>query len=81
MQGIHPLRSYRKSRTPKLSQAGLAEQLGVARQTVLRWENYERKIDLPLVAEIERKTGIPAKELRPDLEELVNGNREIEGVV
>jgi transcriptional regulator with XRE-family HTH domain len=64
---VHPLKAYRETQTPKMSQAALAKRLGVARLTVLRWETGERKIDpsnLPAVAE---KTGIPAKELRPDL--------------
>jgi transcriptional regulator with XRE-family HTH domain len=69
MQDIHPLKAYRETQTPKLSQAGLASKLGVARLTVLRWETGERKIDPSLVPAVAEKTGIPAKALRPDLAE------------
>lgn len=69
MHGNHPLRIYRESKTPKQSQDALARHLGVSRLTVLRWENNQRKIDENLLPEIEQKTGIPAKELRPDLVE------------
>lgn len=63
----HPLRRYRDTQTPKLSQAGLADKLDVARLTVLRWENGERKIDKALLTRVSQITGIPAKDLRPDL--------------
>lgn len=45
--------------------------LGVARLTVLRWENDQRRIDASLLPTITEKTGIPAKALRPDLAELL----------
>lgn len=67
MQGIHPLKVYRETQTPRLSQAGLASKLGVARLTVLRWETGERKINPSLIPKVAERTGIPAKELRPDL--------------
>lgn len=67
MQDIHPLKAYRETQTPRLSQAGLASKLGVARLTVLRWETGERKIDPSLIPTVTERTGIPAKELRPDL--------------
>lgn len=67
MQDVHPLKAYRKTQAPRLSQAGLAKKLGVARLTVLRWETGERKIDPSLIKNVTEKTGIPAKELRPDL--------------
>lgn len=69
MQHVHPLKTYRSTQTPRLSQADLAKELGVARLTVLRWENGERKIDPSLIPAVTEKTGIPAKELRPDLVE------------
>jgi transcriptional regulator with XRE-family HTH domain len=80
MIDTHPLRLYRENHTPKLSQEGLAERLGVARLTVLRWESGMRKIDRALVSEVSKKTGIPVKDLRPDLlselEELLGGCRQ-----
>lgn len=67
MHRDHPLKIYRLSKEPKQSQEALADELGVARLTVLRWETGERKIDENLLPKIEEKTGIPAKDLRPDL--------------
>lgn len=67
MTGIHPLRTYRQTQTPKLSQEALAKKLDVARLTVVRWENNQRKIDDDLLSKVAERTGIPAKELRPDL--------------
>lgn len=67
MAEIHPLRTYRKSHNPVLSQADLARALGVSRLTVTRWETGERKIGPSKIPVVTKKTGIPAKELRPDL--------------
>lgn len=70
MEG-HPLKVFREKQTPPLSQGDLAGLLGVARETVTRWESGARKIDeakLPIVSE---KTGIPPGDLRPDLAELM----------
>lgn len=67
MDDIHPLKAYRGAQSPRLSQAGLAKKLGVARLTVLRWETGERKIGPSLIPTVTQRTGIPAKELRPDL--------------
>jgi transcriptional regulator with XRE-family HTH domain len=69
MDGKHPLRKFREGQTPAMSQAGLAKLLKVSRPTAHRWETGARKIgidSLPLVSE---KTGIPKRELRPDLAE------------
>lgn len=70
MQEVHPLRTYRESRDPKLSQAALAALLGVDRLTVVRWETGVRRIDQDKLPEISSKTGIPAADLRPDLARL-----------
>jgi transcriptional regulator with XRE-family HTH domain len=67
MNGISQLRAFRRNHEPKLSQAALAERLGVTRLTVTRWESGARKIDPDLVLVVAAETGIPAKELRPDL--------------
>jgi transcriptional regulator with XRE-family HTH domain len=67
----HPLKAYREAQSPPLSQAALAKQLGVDRVTVARWEIGKRRIDTSSLPEISAKTGIPAKELRPDIAELM----------
>jgi transcriptional regulator with XRE-family HTH domain len=67
----HPLTKYREEN--QLSQPELARLLGVGRSTVHRWEAGGRKIKPELVPAVSEKTGIPAKELRPDLELLLGG--------
>jgi transcriptional regulator with XRE-family HTH domain len=67
MGTIHPLRAYRESQQPPLSRAALADRLGVGRPTLFRWESGSRKIDEKLLPTVSERTGIPAKELRPDL--------------
>lgn len=67
MENVHPLTAYRTSQEPPLTEADLARKLGVGRPTIHRWENFKRKIDTALLPRITEKTGIPAKELRPDL--------------
>lgn len=67
MVGTHPLQVYRASR--QLSQEQLGRELGVSGVTVSRWENKTRFIGPKILPFVSAKTGIPAKELRPDLAE------------
>jgi transcriptional regulator with XRE-family HTH domain len=69
MENVHPLTAYRASHEPPLTEAELARKLGVGRPTLHRWEKRQRKIDSKFVPLVSEKTGIPAKELRPDLVE------------
>jgi transcriptional regulator with XRE-family HTH domain len=73
----HPLRKYRQDH--EMTRAQLADKLGVGRPTVFRWESGTRKIDESLLPRITERTGIPAKELRPDLlkrhEEMFGGSQ------
>jgi transcriptional regulator with XRE-family HTH domain len=66
---VHPLESYRKQRG--WSQATLARYLDVNRATLNRWERFERQVGRESVPSISRKTGIPARELRPDWAEAI----------
>jgi len=59
----HVLTSYRNGR----SQVWLAKQLRVTKATVSRWESGRRKIAINLLPKVARITGIPKKDLRPDL--------------
>lgn len=61
----HPLAQWRHQN--ELSQEACAKQLGVKRTTVARWETGARKIDQARLPRIVKKTGIPARQLRPDL--------------
>jgi transcriptional regulator with XRE-family HTH domain len=65
-----PLKAFRKSRNPPLSQQQLADLLEVDRVTVARWETG-RRIDDKLVPRISKVTGISRAKLRPDLAELM----------
>lgn len=68
MDAIHPLKTYRKQE--KLTQKGLADLLGVKRETVARWETGLREpADDNLVA-IAEKTGIQPPALRRGLAKL-----------
>lgn len=61
MQGIHPLREYREARG--ITATKLAVDLGVKRNTIWRWENWERHIDPALWDRIHALTGIPKDRL------------------
>jgi DNA-binding transcriptional regulator YdaS (Cro superfamily) len=58
-----PLRSFREGKNLSLEQ--LAEQFGVHKTTVMRWEG--RRVPAERVAEVERVTGLSRGHLRPDL--------------
>jgi transcriptional regulator with XRE-family HTH domain len=69
MVGNHPLRAYRDQRGQ--TQDALAKELGVSSITISRWETGARKIDADLLPAISEKTGIPKRDLRPDLAEVM----------
>lgn len=72
MAKMHPIKAYRESQDPPLTQKQLAKQLGLKfRETVARWEAGTRKIDTDKLAKVTKVTGIPARELRPDLADLM----------
>lgn len=50
-----------------MTPAALAKLLGVSRPTVFRWETGARKIGVDSLEAVSQKTGIPKRELRPDL--------------
>jgi DNA-binding transcriptional regulator YdaS (Cro superfamily) len=63
-----PITLYRRASGQSLEDFGAA--LGVNKSTVLRWE--ANGVPAERVVEIERVTGIPRAQLRPDLFELTN---------
>ena len=67
-----PLKTFRKTQQPPLSQNALAKLLDVSRETVARWELGKRKIGGGLLSKVSEQTGIPKNELRPDLAKLMD---------
>ena len=66
----HPLTIYRTRHN--LSQAKLARLLNVSNATVCRWEAGNRKVDRDRLRDIAERTGIPVRDLRPDLAEIMD---------
>lgn len=50
-----------------LTQEALAEQLGITKASICRFERGDRKPSVKRVDEITKITGIPRHELRPDV--------------
>ena len=67
----HPISDYRAREG--LSKTALAKKLGVSHVAVLRWENGSRYPDRGLLPKITELTGIPARDLRPDWAEVLEG--------
>lgn len=61
----HPITAYRSSNRLSLSQ--FAERVGVSRSYACQWETGARRVPAERAVEIERLTGIPREQLRPDL--------------
>jgi DNA-binding transcriptional regulator YiaG len=67
MDTIHPIQAFRESQTPPLSRADFGVLVGADRATVFRWETGTRKVDSAFLLKVSEVTGIPARDLRPDL--------------
>ena len=66
MQSVHKMvMSLLNLLSKRGTAARIAEQMGVAHSTVIRWA--ERRVPASRLAELSRVTGIPANKLRPDL--------------
>lgn len=55
-----------------MTKAGLSRLIGVTKTTIDRWESGARKIDTDILPRVVEITGIPARELRPDLAALLS---------
>lgn len=67
MSAAQAIKKYRKD--AGLTQQRFADLIGVARETVGRWEADIRKPDEELLQKLSDTTGIQRKVLRPDLAE------------
>jgi DNA-binding transcriptional regulator YdaS (Cro superfamily) len=65
MSNLSPLRQFRLANEPKVTLEDLGSRFGVNKSTVLRWE--EERVPAERVLDVERETGVPRHELRPDL--------------
>jgi transcriptional regulator with XRE-family HTH domain len=74
MDRVHPLKAYRVSQQPPLTQRALANLLDVSTAAVSRWEAGYRLPDVERVKLIAEKTGNAPAVLRSDLAELMNGS-------
>lgn len=61
------LKAFRHNHEPPLTAPQAAELVPVSRSTWFRWESGVRSIDRDLLPRMQEVTGIPAKDLRPDL--------------
>ena len=61
----HAIHKFRQERDMPLSEA--AKLIGVSTTIVWQWENGTRRVSAERAVEIERITGIPREQLRPDL--------------
>ena len=68
---VHPVRAYRHSFKPKVSLDSLAKSIGRSKATLSRIENWKQPVPHELVPDLSAATGISARELRPDLVELL----------
>lgn len=68
---VHALEHYRLSQG--ISRAQLAERLGLSRGAVHRYITGRRRAKPAIVRHISEVTGIPPRELRPDLADLIEG--------
>lgn len=69
-QSVHPVRAFRLSQTPKLPMKKLADRIGTSTANLSRIENGLQPVSEILLPKLLAETGIPAKQLRPDLAEM-----------
>lgn len=66
----HPVRAYRHSFEPPLSQEVLAGDVGITKPHLSRIETGKQRVSDDLLPKLVARTGIPARKLRPDLAKL-----------
>jgi transcriptional regulator with XRE-family HTH domain len=70
------IKAYRLSQTPRLTLKGLGDQVSRSKATISKIENNLQLPSPKLAKALSEITGVPAKELRPDLAELLELNAE-----
>lgn len=70
-KAAHPLKIFRHSFTPKKSLESLAKSVGRSKATLCRIEKGRQSVPDDLLEKLCNATGIPARELRPDLAKLL----------
>lgn len=71
MRFANPLKDYRASQVPPLTQERLAEQMGVTRVCLSRWESGTRRMPAEVLWKFYQLTGIQPAQMRPDLEPIL----------
>lgn len=69
MECTHPIKAYRDR--CGVSQEHLAKQIGASRVAITRWESGARMPGKKYLPKLVAVTGIPLRELRPDIAELM----------
>lgn len=72
---LHPLKLWRESFDPPVSQSELARRIGVSRSLINKVEFGERVIGPAMLTAFCRATGLPAGMLRPDLAKVFRQRR------
>lgn len=62
-EAIHPIEAYRNRADPPLAKAAVAQEIGVARSTITRWERRERRPDNRYLPKLVALTGASVAEL------------------
>lgn len=67
---VHPIRVWRTSQKPKVTLEKLAKRLRTSEANLSRIETHKQPVTDDLLRLVVAATGVPARELRPDLAEL-----------
>lgn len=67
MKPLRAITEYRENQDPPMSREQLGKLLSVNRATVFRWEDGTRRPNRTQVLKLMKVTGLPARDLRPDL--------------
>lgn len=67
------IRDYRLSQKPRMPQEDLAVKVGITKASLSRIESGKLPLSIDLAQKISEATGIPFRDLRPDLAAMVEG--------